>query len=67
MAEPVQEKDNIKNAYIQLKEKLGRQPGNKEFYKETGISEYQIIQHFLKYSLLVKEMGGVEKTLGVIR
>lgn len=54
----------IKSEYSKLKTQLGRQPASKEFYKQTGISEYQLIQYFQKYSILVSEMGGIKKSFG---
>jgi hypothetical protein len=58
------DKEGIKQEYLKLKLHLGKQPGSKEFYKETGISEYQIIQHFHKYTSLVAEMGDAQKSFG---
>jgi DNA phosphorothioation-dependent restriction protein DptG len=58
------DKEGIKEKYLELKLHLGRQPGSKEFYRETGISEYQVIQNFHKYTSLVAEMGDFQKSFG---
>jgi Restriction endonuclease FokI, C terminal len=58
------DKEAIKTAYSKLKSHIGRQPGSKEFYKQTGITAYQVTQYFHKYTLLVKEMGDIQKTFG---
>jgi Restriction endonuclease FokI, C terminal len=58
------DKEAIKEEYLKLKRHLGRQPGSKEFYKETGISEYQVIQNFHKYTSLIAEMGDFQKSFG---
>jgi hypothetical protein len=58
------DKEFIKEEYLKSKAILGRQPGSKEFYKLTGISEYQVIQHFHKYTSLVNEMGDIQKSFG---
>jgi hypothetical protein len=58
------DKEAIKEEYLKLKLHLGRQPGSKEFYKETGISEYQVVQNFHKYTSLIAEMGDSQKSFG---
>jgi hypothetical protein len=55
------DKELIKQEYLKLKEHFGRQPAAKEFYRHTGISEYQIVQNFHKYSSLTEEMGIMTK------
>jgi hypothetical protein len=58
------DKELIKQEYLKLKEHFGRQPAAKEFYRHTGISEYQIVQNFHKYSSLTEEMGDIQKSFG---
>ena len=54
-------KEYIISEYKNLKEHLGRQPSQKDFYKETSISEGDLIKLFgsKPFSKLVKECGDI--------
>lgn len=54
-------KDDIISEYRKLKDYLGKQPSSGEFYKETNISEGDLVKLFgsKPYSKLVKECGDI--------
>lgn len=54
-------KDDIITEYTKLKDHLAKQPSSGEFYKETNISESELVKVFgsKPYSKLVKECGDI--------
>lgn len=57
-------KDYLKEAYLRIKNKLGRPPSKKEFKNLTNINEYNIVKTYHSFSNLVTEMGDIPKTWG---
>jgi len=53
----------IKEAYLKLRKKLGRQPSQDEFYEHTTVTYYYLLKNgFRTFSQLVEVMGDTSKT-----
>jgi hypothetical protein len=52
-----QTKEEILQALVAVAAKLGRPPSRSEFRRETGVSEYTILKHFLSWNDAVAQSG----------
>lgn len=57
-----QTKEEILQALVAVAEKLGRPPSRSEFRRETGVSEYTILKHFLSWNDAVAPLASGYKS-----